>query len=153
MSNKILGIFSLLIGIVGAALLTVGMTTSYWSQEGSGVWNGCTVDDCLAVRVMIVISTVLGIIHALILLLHVAKQLGPNTRKIIMSAFMSALLAVIFGFVSIVVYDAKIESRQPSTFGWSFGLTCAGAAIIFINLIVILLENCNQRAAGAYSSI
>ncbi|KAK3579856.1 hypothetical protein CHS0354_015271 [Potamilus streckersoni] len=153
MPGKTVSVFSLLVGTVGATLLTVGMATSYWCKGGTGLWKNCAVNGCLAVQATVVISTVFGIVHALILLLHLAKQVGPDTRKIIMSAFMSALLTVIFGVASIIVYAVRLEAFQPSFYGWSFALTLVGIGIIFLNIFVIVFEGSNQRAAGAYSSI
>ncbi|KAL3889888.1 hypothetical protein ACJMK2_002210 [Sinanodonta woodiana] len=153
MPGNNLGTFSLLVGIVGATLLTGGMTSSHLSKDGSGVWNVCTVEGCLAVRVMMVISAVFGILHVLILLLYLVKEVGPNTQKIITSVFISALLTAIFGLVSIIVYKAKLEADGSFTLGSTFGTECAGVAIILFNIIVILLERRRQRKTGAYLSI
>ncbi|KAL3889886.1 hypothetical protein ACJMK2_002208 [Sinanodonta woodiana] len=153
MPGKTVGVCSLFVGFVGATLLTAGMATSYWSKDGTGLWKDCYHNGCRAVQATVVISTVFGIVHALILLYHVVQQVGPDTRRIIMSAFTCALLTVIFGVASITVYAVKLEADHPSFYGWSFALALAGIGIIFLNIFFIVLEGGNQRAAGAYSSI
>ncbi|KAL3889887.1 hypothetical protein ACJMK2_002209 [Sinanodonta woodiana] len=153
MAWKILTLFLLLDGFVGATLLMMGVASSYWSKHVSAVWNCSLGDDCLAVRVMMIISTVFGTIHTFIILVHMLNEVGPNTWKIFTFAFISALLTVIFGLVSIIVYKAKLEAGQSFTLASSLTLTCVGSACIFFNIIFILLEMRSQREADAYLSI